>query len=517
MKKYRIALLLIVFFSFHDFLNAHGDRQPIRDRFYIKNMREKPVYLDYEVSPEMKKTPFTTYNMSVVDMYVIRYLNEEVGDINMRTFNPAPVPERRSKDYYSLGEGGAADEFRKLGLPEQLRIIYTKFSIKDEDGVEILNLDTMKPDDFVTTDYFDSSLISALIIKTEDYLISDEQLDVEKAIPAAPAEWEYIPLDDADVYSVTVTSDGVRLRTKKGYNNTMAGFSSDVIKELSAGDRVAVVRRKGRYFLDDGDGDDEMPPNYWYKVLTEDGESGYVYGAHLSGVDERRYDAAIAELKKRSAELGASFDEYFQSLGNMTIEYLEKVKEWPLEIRCMVTTLVINCGNITKLPDLSSVFPSLEHLRVRGPKLKDISVLRGVKVLREIYLTGSAISDAGALSTCVNLKVIGLSNTKITEIPDLSRLNDLRRLYIDGTPVKSLKGVKRDEPGILNNWTSVSVSAINCDLLEDLEALTYPSSVKHISFDKKNYNRLNRWYHENREKIKTSGPFLFYFGLGFIE
>jgi hypothetical protein len=511
MKKYRIALLLIVFFSFHDFLNAHGDRQPIRDRFYIKNMREKPVYLDYEVSPEMKKTPFTTYNMSVVDMYVIRYLNEEVGDINMRTFNPAPVPERRSKDYYSLGEGGAADEFRKLGLPEQLRIIYTKFSIKDENGVEILNLDTMKPDDFVTTDYFDSSLISALIIKTEDYLISNEQLDVEKALPAAPTEgeYEYIPLDDADVYSVTVTSDGVRLRTKERFN-MLIGFSSDVIKELSAGDRVAVVRRKGRYFLDDGDGDDEMPPNYWYKVLTEDGESGYVYGAYLSEVDERRYDAAIAELKKRSAELGASFDEYFQSLGNMTIEYLEKAKEWPLEIRCMVTTLVINCGNITKLPDLLPVFPSLEHLRVRGPKLEDISVLRGVKVLREIYLTGSAISDVSALSTCVNLEVIGLSNTKITVIPDLSRLNYLSWLYIDGTPVKSLKGIETGAS--ISGY--MGVSAKNCDLLEDLEPLNY-SNVRQIVFDRKNYDRLESWYYKNLERRRVNGLYSsFRFGWG---
>jgi hypothetical protein len=69
-------------------------------------------------------------------------------------------------------------------------------------------------------------------------------------------------------------------------------------------------------------------------------------------------------------------------------------------------------------------------------------------------------------------------------------------------PIKGLKGIETGASisGYMN------VSAKNCDLLEDLEPLNY-SNVKQIVFDKKNYDRLYRWYIKNREKIKTSGPF----------
>jgi hypothetical protein len=60
------------------------------------------------------------------------------------------------------------DNFRKLDSLEQLKVIYTKFSVKDEDGIEILNLDTMTPDDFeikTHSDFWQYTFHRYLIIK----------------------------------------------------------------------------------------------------------------------------------------------------------------------------------------------------------------------------------------------------------------------------------------------------------------------------------------------------------------
>jgi hypothetical protein len=318
-------------------------------------------------------------------------------------------------------------------------------------------------------------------------------------------EYVYTPLDDADVYTATVTRDGVSLRTMPG---VVADFRSDEIKTLSAGDRVAILHRSAKKYTASLD---NVIADYWYKVLAEDGESGYVFGGYLAGIDERRYGAVMDELKKRTEKLGPLFDDFGQSLVYLDIASLEKTKDWPLEIRLMVLRLHLVDYSRKELPDLS-VFPSVQNLGVTMPLLEDISTLRDSGTIKYVYLNNTAISDAGVLSTCVNLEEISLANTKITGIPDLSRLKNLRWLYLDSTPIKSLRGIET-----LPRW-GLNLSVENCDLLEDLDPLLDRLSASQIVFDEKNYERLRPWYDRNLSKIEASpNPYVFRFDLYFIE
>jgi hypothetical protein len=319
-------------------------------------------------------------------------------------------------------------------------------------------------------------------------------------------KYVYTPLEDADVYAATITKDGVDLRTMP---NVIGDFRSDVIKTLSAGDRVAIQGRSDKKYTVSID---EAGAGYWYKVLTEDGESGYVFGGNLAGIDERRYGAVMEELKKRTEALGPLFvDDFSQSLVYLDIASMEKTKDWPLEIRLMVLRLHLVDFSLKTLPDLSS-FPSIQNLTVTMPALEDIRSLRDSKALKYIYLNNTAISDAGILSTCINLQEISLAGSKITGIPDLSRLKNLDWLYLDRTPIRSLRGIETlPQRGL-------KLSVRECDLLEDLDPLLDTSNVEQIVFDEKNYERLKPWHDENLSKIEASrGGTYFGFGLSFIE
>ena len=54
---------------------------------------------------------------------------------------------------------GKAREFNKRDVSEQLKIIYESFSVIDEDGNEIVNLQTLKSDDFMETGYYSRCLV----------------------------------------------------------------------------------------------------------------------------------------------------------------------------------------------------------------------------------------------------------------------------------------------------------------------------------------------------------------------
>jgi hypothetical protein len=86
--------------------------------------------------------------------YVLRYLNEQIGSFYLGYFGYnyiEKIDPGGGLPCYDIGYSHdlARKEFLKLEPLEQFKIIYNKFTVKDENGIEILNLETLKPDDFV--------------------------------------------------------------------------------------------------------------------------------------------------------------------------------------------------------------------------------------------------------------------------------------------------------------------------------------------------------------------------------
>jgi hypothetical protein len=157
MKKGRIVLLLLVIVSSFVFLNFNG--RP-NDWFYVVNKRNEAVYINAEFRPEME---FESDDGE--KYYSLHYLNEfffTVGggigaDGYNYTYKLGPGDQKVcftvNLSHGAPYKGGAYGEFMSLGHPEQLKAIYAQFSVKDGNGREILNLDTIQPEDFIVEPY----------------------------------------------------------------------------------------------------------------------------------------------------------------------------------------------------------------------------------------------------------------------------------------------------------------------------------------------------------------------------
>ena len=145
-----------------------------------------------------------------------------------------------------------------------------------------------------------------------------------------------------------------------------------------------------------------------------------------------------------------------------------------------VTSLILQHNQLTTLPRLGPMFPSLESLDLSGNALHYIesSSLAGLTSLNDLDISDNHFTRIPfAVNKAFNLNKLKIDNNQIDTVEDLdlSSLQNLTRLYMDGNPLVYLSPNAFTYNPLLN---LVYISATNLGHLpQALLRLNYPSDV----------------------------------------
>jgi internalin A len=110
-------------------------------------------------------------------------------------------------------------------------------------------------------------------------------------------------------------------------------------------------------------------------------------------------------------------------------------------------------SNMTSLNSLS-VFPNLETLVLNSPKyLVDISQIAHLLHLKELNLNhATAVSDFSSIAHHPSLEILRLRNTKIKDINEILPLPKLKRLFIEKSDIACLENIEKGLPELEVLW-----------------------------------------------------------------
>ncbi|MCP3965913.1 MAG: leucine-rich repeat domain-containing protein [Lentisphaerae bacterium] len=160
---------------------------------------------------------------------------------------------------------------------------------------------------------------------------------------------------------------------------------------------------------------------------------------------------------------------------------------------------LIDNPKITNLEPLRNM-PELKGLALRGEKVKDLTPLKNTKVdklelkdvgvinisllqaipLKTLFLSGTNLTGFNILPKLQTLTTLGLDNVKINNLDMLTSLKNLKKVYLNDLPVKSvapLSKLKLDELSVTNCKFQNSVQLKNMHLQELSLMRTKVSSI----------------------------------------
>jgi hypothetical protein len=109
----------------------------------IVNERENDVFISSEVFEEF------IIGVNGKTIYSLEFLGFGYGGIYLGNTTDLLLMPKKSQSCYIYSEYIPTGEaFSKIELCEQFTMIYKTFSVKDENGEELLNLQTLKPENF---------------------------------------------------------------------------------------------------------------------------------------------------------------------------------------------------------------------------------------------------------------------------------------------------------------------------------------------------------------------------------
>jgi|GEM_PF-610014 len=119
------------------------------------------------------------------------------------------------------------------------------------------------------------------------------------------------------------------------------------------------------------------------------------------------------------------------------------------------------------------VFTRTTTLRFDHTRLSDMSALKDLPNLRELYLTNTQVSDVSALKDLPNLRELYLTNTQVSDVRALKDLPNLKTLSLDNTPVSDVSALK-DLKSL--EWLSLAKTPVSdVNALKDLKSLEWLS------------------------------------------
>jgi hypothetical protein len=161
MKKFKAITVFLILLSCGAFLSM----SPKIHFLFLVNNRNESIFINFKASPE------TQFIFEGKTYYTLKYKNEVIGALYAGKEGYDYINELKPDEGMTCyvvrapmhWETGPVVQFYNLTPLEQLKAIYTGISVADKDGNEILNLETIKPEDFIAHDEFEEYM--RLIIK----------------------------------------------------------------------------------------------------------------------------------------------------------------------------------------------------------------------------------------------------------------------------------------------------------------------------------------------------------------
>lgn len=94
--------------------------------------------------------------------------------------------------------------------------------------------------------------------------------------------------------------------------------------------------------------------------------------------------------------------------------------------------------DLERLPPEIGDLPTLALLGLENTRVTDLSALRTLKGLRELVLAGAEVSDIAPLAGLSGLQTLDLDNTQVNDIAPLAGLSGLQTLWLSNTQVSGI-------------------------------------------------------------------------------
>ncbi len=108
----------------------------------------------------------------------------------------------------------------------------------------------------------------------------------------------------------------------------------------------------------------------------------------------------------------------------------------------------------------------LEHLELRGNKIKEIKYLNTLVNLKKLYLSGNQIENIDNLNPLTKLELLALNDNQIKEIRSLESLQNLEHLNLSNNELLEIKGLKN-----LKNLKELALSGNKITSIKKLQTL----------------------------------------------
>jgi hypothetical protein len=120
----------------------------------------------------------------------------------------------------------------------------------------------------------------------------------------------------------------------------------------------------------------------------------------------------------------------------------------------------------TQVSDVGALsgLTSLQELDLSGTQVRDVGALSGLTNLQSLNLSFTQVNDVGALAGLTNLQTLGLAGTPVSDVGALAGLTNLQTLNLAGTPVSDV--------GALVGLTNLQLLDLSFTQVSDVGALS---------------------------------------------
>ncbi|AHC14387.1 hypothetical protein [Salinispira pacifica] len=168
----------------------------------------------------------------------------------------------------------------------------------------------------------------------------------------------------------------------------------------------------------------------------------------------------------------------------------------------LIGSISVRYLDIQVVPELPDDL-SLQQLSF-NKRIEDISSLAGTNV-QHLSIPDSNISSIDVLSENQYIETLHIGKTKVDALPNMSGMNSLKVLRLDGTPIRSLENIDTIPNDFeLNLFMTPELENIDALLESNIETL-YIDSTKNTRIGPSigTYERFEEWFDKSLETLKT--------------
>lgn len=202
-----------------------------------------------------------------------------------------------------------------------------------------------------------------------------------------------------------------------------------------------------------------------------DKPSGKIYASDLKKITD------LTASKRNISNLeGIQYCTELESL-NLSFNKLERVDQLAGLVK--LTSLDLQSNQIENIDALSAL-TKIEWLNLdRNQNIKDISALKRLNKLRDLFLCENKIEDISPISNDINLSFIRLNNNEISNIDALINMRNLDWLILNCNKISDISSLK--------NCLKLRNLELYCNQIEDLKPIENLKNLETLLLD---YNKI---------------------------